>query len=204
MTNYFKKYSNREEAILNYWIETTSWVKDKFIRCIEDHTPFHDWKVFVNIDGKELSLTVQIKEEENFWFNKTGNLGLDFISAFEFLKDEFRREVENSSFWIDKNKIEEFLSKKIKVLKWGKLVTCDSAIHIFFVEKKICQAYDNSKLKAIKTYLKSNYPLRINKKKDYGLSDVWESAAFFVKPDDKELKNCEINDIGELKKSMRI
>ena len=206
MKEYFDKYVNREEAILNYWIDSNPWIKEIIVKYEDDHTPFHDWKIIIKIKEKIVIFTVQIKEEEVYWFKRTGNLGLDFISAFNFLKQDYKKEIENNNYWVSPDIIEKFLNNKIKVMKWGKLITCDSNIHIFFVNGEFCQAYSNSKMKSDEMikYLKSNYSLRINKKQDYGLADDWESAAFFVKPIDEKLKSCEINNIEEIKTELGV
>ena len=206
MKDYFDKYVNREEAILNHWIDSNSWIKEIFVKYEDDHTPFHDWKVFIKFDENIFYFTIQIKEEESYWYNKTGNLGLDFISAFNFLDQEFKKEIEENNYWVSSKDMDDFLNNKIKVLKWGKLITCDSNIHIFFVKDEFCQAYSNSKIKSedMIIHLKLRYSLRVNKKQDYGLADNWESAAFFVKPSDEKLKSCEINNMEELKKELGV
>ena len=60
--------------------------------------------------------------------------------------------------------------------------------------------YSNDKLQneGFIDYIKSKYRLRINKKSDYGLNDDWESAAFFVKPEDQFLMKCRIDSLDDL------
>ena len=200
MINYFHKYGNREEGILNHWIDSNPWIKDVLVEYKIDHTPYHDWKMDIDYNGEILNFTIHIKEEEIYWYEKTGNLGLDFISAFYFKRPEYKIDLVKNNYCINSSQIENFLNNQITVSKWGKLYTCDSNIHIFYVEDKFCRAYSNNKLKSKEmiNYLKLNYKLRVNKKNEYGLSDDWESAAFFVKPNDLELKKCEINTLKEL------
>lgn len=85
----------------------------------------------------------------------------------------------------------------------GKLKTCDAQVHVFYVKDRVVngreeplllKTYCNSWLKSeeFQRYLLSNYRLRINDKKRYGIEENWHSAAFFVKPEDSMLKKGEI------------
>ncbi|MEM2175660.1 MAG: hypothetical protein QXI58_08600 [Candidatus Micrarchaeia archaeon] len=182
----FSRYSEREIEIIYYWLKKKNML-DLVESVNRDNTPFHD-AVVIFKDG--LEVIIEVKEEENYWFNKTGNLGLDFISAFKFKNESWEKKVKNEMrFWIEPEFLEDFLSN-IEILKYGKLVTCDADIHIFYVENDgsvtFCEAYNNWGLQGDIEYFKKNFRLRVNDKKRYGLPDNWESAAYFVKPENIE------------------
>ncbi len=203
MMNNFQQYSSRERYIIEQWIENTAWLKD----IVEDYTPdntgFHDYKLRLS-NGTEI--IVEIKEEEYRWYGKTGNLGLDFISAFHFKEESYQAFYVSSGYWVDKTRIKHFLNNEIDVKKFGKLKTCDADIQLFYCEDEnknivLMKAYNNYLLqdKLFIEYLCDNYRLRINKKSDYHLTDDWESAAFFCNPNtDDRLKGCEIKSIDDL------
>mgnify|MGYP000983035483 CR=1 len=194
--DYFNEYSSHEIECFRKYVNDNAWISGYVKEIIQDNTPLHDILVITN-KGKKF--TVEIKEDENYWFSKTGNIGLDYISSFEFLnfKDKFLYK----NLWVPVENITEF-EKQINVSKYGKLITCDADFQFYFVlndnknDFAFAKLYDNKMLKSIQfvDYLKQNYRLRINDKKSYGLNDSWESAAFFVNPlEDKKLKECEIN-----------
>lgn len=198
----FTRYSSREDMIIEKWINGTEWLVNEVEGYEPDNTGFHDYRVQLK-DGS--TFTVEVKEEEYYWYNRTGNIGLDFISAFHFRSRE--REVywkNHKYFWVPTYEIGSFLENDIDVLKWGKLITCDADVQLFYVEDKgrtiLMIPYSNYKLQneGFIDYIKSKYRLRINKKSDYGLNDDWESAAFFVKPEDQFLMKCRIDSLDDL------
>jgi len=211
--NYFDMYTDRELMIACLWINKLGLFK--IIKGIqEDHTGYHDLKVIVREDyAKEFGdfIILEVKEEEDFWFSKTGNIGLDYISAFSF-KDKASEEYwkREKNFWVPPEEIENF-EKDIIVKKWGKLKTCDAHLQIFYVEDKesnkpkFLQAYCNRCLQRLTGYLRKHYKLRINNKSLYGSKeDTWESAAYFVNPvKDPFLRECEINTLEDLKKCLK-
>lgn len=199
--NNFVKYSSREEYIIKKWISNNKWLSDIVVSYEADNTSYHDYKLLLK-NGKQV--IVEIKEEEYFWYEKTGNIGLDFLSAFNFKNDLIKKRYMYNYLWVKKGTIDNFLNKDIVVHKYGKLFTCDSHIQLFYCEDKggnpiLIKTYNNKKLKEkiFIEYLKENYNLRINDKKAYELNDDWESAAFFIKPSDERLKECEINSYSE-------
>ncbi len=201
--NNFDKYSSRESYIIKQWVENTDWLKAIVVDFIPDNTGFHDYKLRLN-NGTEI--IVEIKEEEHRWYGKTGNIGLDFISAFYFKEESYRTFYVNKQYWVDKTRIKQFLSNEIEVKKFGKLKACDADIQLFYCEDKnknivLMKAYNNHLLQErdfIK-HLYDNYNLRINRKSDYHLTDDWESAAFFCNPHcDAKLSGCEIKSIEDL------
>ncbi|MFW5649525.1 MAG: hypothetical protein ACOCG5_10580 [Candidatus Alkaliphilus sp. MAG34] len=201
--SYFSKYSTREGMIVRKWINNNTWLRNAIRKFRPDNTGFHDYKIQLK-DGT--IFTVEVKEEEYYWYNRTGNIGLDFISAFYFRSGERERYWKNRRhYWVPIDEIDIFLNRDIDVSKWGKLRTCDADVQLFYIENKnraiLMKAYNNNRLQDQQfiNYIKGNYRLRINKKSDYGLSDSWESAAFFVKPQDRKLIECEINSLEELR-----
>ena len=207
--SYFEKYANRELAIAYLWRDRFN--LSKIIKEIKkDNTGFHDLKAIIDESYKDEYgdyFLIEVKEEEKKWFCKTGNIGLDYISAFHF-KDKEKEKYwkTRKKFWVNSSEIEKFEKKDINVDKWGKLKTCDAHIQLFYVESErnspiFLKAYCNSCLKKSVNYFKSNYNLRINNKSIYdSSSDTWESAAFFVNPiNDTVLKKCEINTLQKFK-----
>lgn len=108
--NYFGHYSSRELRILDIWKERSGLIPPD--STIEQHnTGFHDAKVIL---PNGTVFFVQVKEEEKSWYEKTGNIGLDYISAFDF-EDQYSKKF---NYWIPTEEIESFLNK-IRVRKWG-------------------------------------------------------------------------------------
>lgn len=199
--NYYNEYGSRELVFMNKYVSSQSWLSDFVKEIKKDNTSLHDLLIITN-NGKQY--TVEVKEDEIFWFSKTGNIGLDYISSFRFKNINDKEKW--PSLWVPSNEISYFESI-ISVEKYGKLITCDADFQFYYVldESKqnfiFAALYDNRKLKNAKfvNYLKSNYKLRINDKKKYKLPDNWESAAFFVNPlNDKMLKECEVNSIEKM------
>lgn len=194
--------------IIAKWINDTNWLVNEVDKIRSDNTGFHDYKVWFK-DGSEF--TVEIKEEEYYWYERTGNLGLDFLSAFNFRNKQCENHwKKNKKCWVPTNEIMNFIRNDIEVSKWGKLKTCDADIQLFYIENNdetvLMIPYDNNKLqdREFLNYIMRHYKLRINKKSDYNLNDNWESAAYFVKPDDRRLKKCKINNLDELKSCIEI
>lgn len=200
--NNFIKYGSREEKIMNDWIDATPWLKEIVEIVEKDNTPLHDAKITLKTGQ---TYTVEIKEEEDYWYSKTGNFGFDYISVFYF-NDEDKKEAwlgdgnDNKKYWINRNRLVSF-KNDIRVNKYGKLITCDADIQLHTVydketkKLKIVKAYNSKLLTSPKfvEYAQNNYNLRINKKNNYGLNDDWESAAYMINPlNDKELISCEI------------
>ena len=168
---------------------------------------FHDAKVI--LPDRSTVFLVQVKEEEKRWYQKTGNIGLDYISAFRFINQQYEDQyLKKFCHWIPPEEIGSFRSR-IVVSKWGKLKTCDAQVHVFYVKGRVVdgreeplllKTYCNSWLKSeeFERYLLSKYRLRINDKKRYDIKEDWHSAAFFVKPEDPMLKKGEIERYEQL------
>ena len=201
--NYFDVYGSHELSAIRHFIEKNDWLKSIIVDVVKDSTPLHD-AILVLKNGTRL--TVEIKEDEKYWFLRTGNIGLDYISSFSFntIRDKYRFR----SLWVDPSDFNDFINC-INVRKYGKLITCDADLQFYFVINDtkdnfiFAKLYNNSLLqnKKFVDYLNRNYRLRINDKGRYGLNDSWESAAYFVNPlKDGELKSCEINNLSALDK----
>lgn len=200
MGDYFQAYSSREFYIICEWVRRTKWLRDKVVRCERHNTPFHDALLTLLYGKEEIKIFIQVKEEEWYWYSRTGNVGLDYISAFKYKNEEIKRFVREHNNWIKPEDLEYFI-ENIEVHKWGKLITCDAHIHIFYVENDtgevvLCNAYDNAKLKHMLPEINKQHRLRINDKPAYGLKDDWESAAYFVKP--AVIESCLIKTFEDL------
>jgi len=190
----FNIYGGTQLQLTKDWVNKYPWLKYMIKEVIEESTPFHD-AVIVLKSGRRI--TVEVKEDEASWYDKTGNIGLDAISVFHYKDDS---KVWES--WIKPVDFDAF-SKDIIVKKWGKLWTCDADIQLFIVKDRFTIAYNNKKIASpdFQKYVTSNYSLRINDKKAYKLEDSWKSAAYFLKPvpfktykADYRFEKCQITD----------
>ena len=193
MSNFKNKYTDSEKKTVEDWLDINSIEDVKEV--IPDNTAFHDTKIILK-SGRVI--TVEVKTEEAYWYKRTGNIGLDFLSAFNFNKTSLNICKKNNN-WIPIGENKKFL-ENITVRKYGKLFTCDADIQLFNVTSEdkyiLLKAYDNICLKEEEfiNYLKNNYKLRINNKPKYGIYEDWQSAAYFVNPlKDKRIKKCEAN-----------
>ncbi|HRK28323.1 MAG TPA: hypothetical protein PK239_13695 [Chitinophagales bacterium] len=190
----FGIYSSREVQIFKHFVETNPWFEAELVNFRPDNTGFHDLKCLLKNGA---CLVVEIKEEERYWYNRTGNLGLDYISAFHFnQKRDFWLQ---NNYWIQKYHYTQFL-QDITVSKWGKLITCDADVQLFYVQDQFCQMYSNAALQHpdFVAYLNTHYNLRINKKSDYQLADDWESAAYYIPIGNPRLNNAKITQLTNL------
>ena len=196
----FTAYTSKEMRIFQTFVDSNPWLKNELKEFYLDNTSFHDLKCEMN---NGYSFTVEVKEEERYWFDKTGNLGLDYISAFIFKRNKYLW-TRKHKYWVDIEKLKSFM-EDINILKWGKLVTCDADVQLFYVKDKLCRVYDNSKLKSPKfvKYLNSNYKLRINNKHAYNISENWESAAYFVGNQNSNLNECLVDNMKNLNNAIR-
>lgn len=200
--NYFDKYGSTQVEIVKKWVADNKWLNDIVEDIEEESTSFHDVKLKTNIDPKRW-YTVEVKEDEIFWFDKTGNVGLDAISSFNFVNNIKRwMPFGNNGAWIKASDFNSF-KKDIKVDKWGKLYTCDADIQLFFVKDRILKAYNNKKIvnTNFQKLIENKYDLRINNKRDYGIGDTWKSAVYLFNPlTDNNFIVLEINNIVDFMK----
>ena len=189
------------------YIDDNRWFAEIVKEYRRDNTSFHDLVILLN-SGK--TFTVEIKEDEYYWYSRTSNIGLDYLSSFRFKNSDLRNEwLSKSNYWIKPEEMNSF-ENDIIVSKYGKLITCDAdfQLYIVFKDKSVVfsKLYSNTKMKeqGFVKYLKENYNLRINKKSDYGLEDSWDSAAYFVNPKkDSMLRELEVNNIVDFERSVR-
>jgi hypothetical protein len=158
--------------------------------------------VFEMRDQKVITIKIEVKTEEDRWYSQTNNIGLDYISAFKFRDKAYKNKIKNQGNWVSPEELNEF-KRNITVKRDGKLYTCDADIQLFYCKLNETEAkffaYCNECLKNLRTYFENHYPLRINDKASYDLNDTWESAAYFVNPEEcPELKKCEINSLDKL------
>lgn len=208
INNYFNHYGSKEQRIINEWVKTTPWL-EKMVKKVEAlNTGFHDAKITLT-NGD--SFLIELKEDELYWYGRTGNVGLDYLSAFNFSANKAKYTTLCRN-WIKPADLEGF-KDSIYVGKWGKLVTCDADVQLFYVKDKFTIAYNNCLLQDNLSYFEQNYSLRINNKGPYHIDDPWESASYFVKPRDfvlngqtqradKVLLDCEIKNLDDLTKAI--
>ncbi len=203
--SYFKDYQDRELYIVEKWIDSIN-IKSIISSIERANTGFHDIKIVFNNNFKDL--IIEVKEDESYWYERTGNIGFDYISAFQYKNIEIEEFVKKSNLWIKPEKLEYFLSNII-VQKWGKLVTCDAHIQLFYVEKNnrelLLNAYPNKELQRYLKKIKLNYNMRINNKKDYASkTDNWESSAYFINPNkDQNIINMQIKNIDDISRRIK-
>lgn len=140
-------------------------------------------------------ILVEVKEEASWRWTRYGELGIDMISAFRYVRAP-------SKNWKTPHRgIENFnlLRSDIKVGKWGKLGYSKSNIWLFaaYDDKQnkhlaFLEGYDGEKLQEMGGWMKHNAPFAVNRKDDSQAShdDDYCSAAFFVKP--KDIESCRI------------
>lgn len=187
MVNYFNKYGSTQLEIAKEWIDQNEWLKEIVTEIGEDSTSFHDVRFKTSLDPNRW-YTIEVKEDERYWYDRTKNVGLDAISSFT-IKNNYKKWMPygNKGAWIKSSDFEDF-KKDINVSKWGKLFTCDADIQLFYVEGKILKAYSNKLIvcQQFQNYVTKNYDLRINNKKRYGIYDNWMSATYLFKPETDE------------------
>lgn len=195
----FGIYASRETRIFRFFLQNNRWFAREILDFKPDNTGHHDLKC--RLKNKKV-LIVEIKQEEARWFSKTGNLGLDYLSAFTFTRN--RERWLKNNHWIKARDYDDFI-KDTQIDKWGKLLTCDADVQLFYVHDHLCKMYNNAKLQDPRfvMHLNKNLSLRINRKKDYNLADTWESAAYFVPANNKYLQEAEINHVQALNTAIK-
>lgn len=153
--------------------------------------------VYVKFKDKTF-LLFEIKEESEKRINQYNQLGIDFISAFQFKPNaHFKSGIHNPSEY---SKFIQSVDVNASSFKWGKLCYSLSDIWIFYCRdlngnyiflegysyRKMCETH-------FFEYLKNNCQFAINNKSSDQLStnDTWCSATFFIDKD--KMKHYQIN-----------
>ena len=166
--SYWNKYSNNELDITKLWLKSLAYTDkslDSFLIIEKDNTSFHDIKVNNIKTQKDLYFTIEVKEEENYWYCKTGNIGLDLISAFNFTNINEKKYFENKKNWVNPEDQKKFFDS-IKIYKDGKLYNCDANIQLFYCKSErntplLLEAYMNNLLIENREYFLNKYPIGI-------------------------------------------
>lgn len=205
-------YVKTELNTIGAWVNQTSWLRENVEKIERHNTGLHDAKITLK---NGCVFIVEVKEDEDYWYSRTGNLGFDYISAFHFKSDKAK------SYWVKKNDKGEWIGawinpqklelfkNYIRVNKYGKLKTCDAHIQLYSVYEKgnkknlkLIKAYSNKRLtnESFVKNLESKERLRINNKSDYdSRTDTWDSAFYCLNPLTNEyLINSEINSLEDL------
>ncbi len=153
------------------------------------------------------NILIEVKEEDYKRFSKYGDLGIDFISAFNF------KHSEDVTRWKGAPKsparLQEFLSS-INVTKWGKLTYSKSHLWLFFVtdpsNKIVYHAFfDGNRMTSeeFKNYLYSHCLFAVNNKPYWQLShgDSHHSACFFINNKNEHLNGYKVDLTEYIKKA---
>lgn len=104
--HYFQHYSEAEEEIMRQWIENTVWIP-KGTTYVRSNTPFHDGLLILP-DGCQC--LVEVKVDEAYWYTRTGNIAIDYISAFEFKSPQLRiKFCDSYRRWVNPSAHQHFL-----------------------------------------------------------------------------------------------
>ena len=203
--NYFEEYSIDEIPIINEWIDTIDGLRDNVISVEADNTSHHDVMVTLrdidNLnDGEPIALSIEVEQEEEYWYRRTGRITIDAISAFKY-KDKAHADRLMRRGWVHASDLREFLAC-IDVKAYGKIKMCDANIQIKKIrDTDFLVGYDNMKLVNNRGYIERNFDLRINNKQRYGLTDNWESATYCLQP--SVLDFCTIRTINDVYATFR-
>ncbi len=150
------------------------------------------------------SLLFEVKNESIKRIKKYGQLGIDFISAFNFKQGmSFIRKPQDPIFYDD------FISKvdKDNGFKWGKIVTSKSNIWLFYClnydgQYEFLDGFDFQSLidNNFFDYLKKNCLFCVNAKPQTQMSytDNWESAVFYIDLNDRFISQFKVDNINKL------
>lgn len=134
------------------------------------------------------SITVEVKEERyKNRFEKYKDLGIDFISAFDF-KDKSK-----PITGLQSPKMLNTFINNIDVKKLGKIYYSKADLWLFFVvdgKKLIWYGFfDGKGIKSdeFRSYLKTSCKFSANKKSNYKLKDSAQSAVFFINSQNPKL-----------------
>lgn len=194
--NYFEIYGgNIELAAIYEWIDTIAGMKNRVRDVVEDHQAGHDYIIFHDDGSRTL---VEVKNEENYWYERTGNITIDAISAFTVVSTEVRNYINNNKNWIEIEDYQRFL-EGIHIMRRGTLYESDADILVKrIIDGDFVKAYNMQNLRQNANFFEQNYRLRVNAKADYGIEENWESATYCIPPN--ALREYEINVYNEIPK----
>ncbi len=171
---------------------------------IEKYARADDGDVCVHLEGGK-TLLIEVKEERYNRFTKFGDLGIDYISAFQFKQgvnsDDWKRQQQPervNEFWQSIDTSYNF--------KYGKVFYSKSDLWLFFVldpdnDFYYCKFFDGAFMtsREFRDYLESNCQFTVNIKPPTQQSyyDRHNSACFFLNRNDNVLNQCEV-DLQEL------
>ena len=196
IASYFSIYGEKAElAAIQRWIDTISGLRERVIRVEPEHQSGHDYKIFFN-DGSQT--IVEVKNEENYWYDITGNITIDAISAFDIESDDIREYLKEHRNWIEVEDYKRFLGG-VRINKKGTLYHSDADIMVkCIIGGDFVKAYNMQQLKSCAEQFEKTYRLRINDKESYGIEEDWESATYCIKP--SVIRDYEINSYDEIPK----
>ncbi len=194
--NYFDVYGGDTELeAIQVWIDTINGLRHRVSDVVEDHQVGHDYIIFYD-DGSQT--LVEVKNEENYWYERTGNITIDAISAFTVESRDVLEYIINNRNWIAVEYYQKFI-EGINIMRRGSLYESDADIMIKrIIGGDFIKAYDMQHLKHDANRFEELYRLRVNAKKDYGIEENWESATYCIPP--RDLQDYEINNYNEIPK----
>lgn len=160
-------------------------------RSVDKYDDADDGDILVILDsGKQF--VIEVKEEKLDRFKKYRQLGIDFISAFQFKNRAFTAEWKGSPK--SPARLQSFLNcvDRTNNFKGGKIDYSKSDLWLFFVmdgdEFVYCEFFDGNFMTSqeFKSYLFENCLFAVNNKPSWQLSsaDFHNSAVFFIDHDD--------------------
>ncbi len=160
--------------------------------------------VLVYIENHQTPISVEIKEENYNRFNRYGDLGIDYLSAFQFKNSS------SSNIWYGVRPASADLlmdfENSIDILKMGKIYYSKADLWLFYCLDDADDLYYHSWFLGtdmvsdeFKDYLRNNCLFAVNNKPNTQMSrhDHHESAVFYINKNDDFLVSLQILDIRE-------
>lgn len=197
--NYFDIYGEDAELeAIEIWIDTINGLRNRVRDVVKGHQVGHDYIIFHD-DGSQT--LVEVKNEENYWYERTGNITIDAISAFTIENGEVQEYLTNNRNWIAVEYYQRFI-EGINIMRKGSLYESDADIMVKrIIGGDFVKGYDMQHLKQEADRFEALYRLRVNAKEDYGIEENWESATYCIPP--RDLQDYEINNYNEIPKRKR-
>lgn len=151
------------------------------------------------------TLLFEVKQESLYRFSRWRQLGFDLISVFQFKQGmNFDRKAHEPK---DYDRFIATVDIDRPGFKWGKLAYSNADIWLFYVKDQnggyqFCEGYDFLRMKSDKiiTYLRKSCQFAVNSKNSSQMSyrDTWQSATFFVYPEQVARYRITPDDFREL------